>query len=83
MSEKLPPASGRAVQKLLESLGFVLVRQRASHAHFQRPSRAGEPLITVPMHDEVGKKTLGHILGDISLITGVSKDDLIRLLRRY
>ncbi len=82
MAARLPPASGRSVQRLLEQCGFVLVRQRGSHAHFKRPGPSGEPLITVPMHDAIGRKTLSGILDEVAFITGIKKDDLIRRLRR-
>ncbi len=82
MAERLPPASGRAVRRLLESHGFVLVLQRGSHAHFRRPGRSGGGLITVPMHRSVGRNTLDGILDEMAFISGVPRAELIRRLRR-
>ncbi|MBM3943632.1 MAG: addiction module toxin, HicA family [SAR202 cluster bacterium] len=80
--ERLPPASGRAVARLLEGNGFVLVRQRGSHAHFRQASNEGGSLVTVPMHRSIGRKTLDGILDEVAFLTGISKGELIRRLRR-
>ena len=82
MRERLPPASGRGVRRLLEGCGFVLVRQRGSHAHFRQLSQTGGPLVTVPMHRSIGKKTLDGILDEVAFLTGIPKAELIRKLRR-
>ena len=82
MAERLPPASGRAVQKLLESCGFVLVRQRGSHSHFRQSGQRTGPLVTVPIHRTIGKKTLNGILDEVAFFTGIPKAELIRKLRK-
>jgi predicted RNA binding protein YcfA (HicA-like mRNA interferase family) len=80
--ERLPPTSGRGVRRLLESCGFMLVRQRGSHAHFRQLGETRGPLVTVPMHRSIGKKTLDGILDEVAFITGVPKVELVRRLRR-
>ena len=80
---KLPSVSGADVIRLLETLGYELVRQRGSHARLRVATPAGEHNITVPMHKSIAKGTLNDILSTVALRTGVSKDDLVgRLTRR-
>jgi predicted RNA binding protein YcfA (HicA-like mRNA interferase family) len=82
VAERLPSASGRAVRRLLEGLGFTLVRQLGSQAHFRYQVGRQGPLITVPMHRSVGKKTLDGILDEVGSLTLLPKSELIRRLRR-
>ena len=51
----------RDVIKLIEDDGWVVVRQRGSHRHFQHPTKHGT--VTVPGHfgDEIAPKTLASI----------------------
>lgn len=80
MAERLPPASGRAVQRLLEDLGFVFIRQRGSHAHFRFQDKGSS--VTVPMHRDIGKKTLSGILDEVAFLSGIPRAELVRRLRR-
>jgi predicted RNA binding protein YcfA (HicA-like mRNA interferase family) len=52
---KLRTLSGREVRQILESNGFVFVRQKGSHMILQR--RAGGSTITVPVPDHREMKT--------------------------
>ena len=59
MSERLPTVRPREVVAALARAGFVLHRQRGSHAHY----RKGNLTVTVPMHGgDVGHGTLRSIL---------------------
>ncbi|WP_225420005.1 type II toxin-antitoxin system HicA family toxin [Methanohalophilus profundi] len=62
---ELPVISGQKVIKTLVKMGFVVVRQRASHVFLQR----GENTVTVPLHNPLKKGTLKSILkqSDVSL----------------
>jgi len=78
---KLPQVSGQAVVRLLEALGYRLVRQRGSHATLARPDPGGEHRVTVPMHRTVAKGTLSDILSQVATRVGVARDELLRRLR--
>ncbi|MHA2643036.1 MAG: type II toxin-antitoxin system HicA family toxin [bacterium JZ-2024 1] len=66
--------------RLLESLGYQFVRQRGSHARYALTTPVGTHNITIPMHSVVAKGTLSDILRQVSLWTGVPKDELIKRL---
>ena len=55
---KLPRASGVAIVKALERLGFAKIRQSGSHVIMRR----GNQGCVVPMHSEVKVGTLAGIL---------------------
>jgi predicted RNA binding protein YcfA (HicA-like mRNA interferase family) len=77
MSPKLPQVSGNDLIRLLKELGYEVVRQKGSHIRLRKTTPAGEHKITVPNHKEISKGTLNEILSDVSLWSGVSKDELI------
>ena len=77
---KLPVVSGLKLLKLLTSLEYEVVRQKGSHVQLRKTTQAGDHNITVPLHDEVAKGTLGDILSKVSIWCGISKDDLIEML---
>lgn len=77
---RLPQVSGAQVARLLESLGYQFVRQRGSHARYALTTPVGTHNITIPMHSVVAKGTLSDILRQVSLWTGVPKDELIKRL---
>ena len=59
MPEKLPALRPKQVVAGLEKAGFVLLRQKGSHAHY----RKGTLTVTVPMHSgELKRGTLASIL---------------------
>lgn len=80
MPPKLPQTSGRDVVKLLERLGYEVVRQRGSHIGLRRSTPDGEHNITVPDHQEIAKGTLSDILTAVSRATGEPKSKLIEML---
>ncbi|MSQ12596.1 MAG: addiction module toxin, HicA family [Dehalococcoidia bacterium] len=58
MAERLPSASGRAVSRLLEGLGFTLVRQRGSHAHFHYETKRKGRLLLCQCTGALARKRL-------------------------
>ena len=70
---KLPHVSGAEVQRALERLGFVKVRQSGSHVIMKRESKG----CVDPMHPEVKVGTLSGVLRQ----AGVSPDEFIQALR--
>lgn len=75
---KLPVISGDRLVAALRRAGFSVVRQRGSHVSLSRTTEAGETHRTVvPLHRELAAGTLMDILQQC----GLSKDDLIGLIR--
>ena len=70
MSAKLPAVTAREVVRVAERLGFVLHRQKGSHAVYYRAQDKAR--VVIPMH--VGKnikpKTLAGIIEDMGLTRG-------------
>jgi predicted RNA binding protein YcfA (HicA-like mRNA interferase family) len=77
MSRRLPVISGQQMVKALKRAGFEVLRQRGSHVSMEKR----EPQITrktvVPQHREIRPGTLNDILKQ----TGLSKDDLRKLIK--
>lgn len=61
MSEKLPVISGKDFIKLLEKLGFVVIRINSSHHRMKHPDGR---ITTIPVHknDPISKGLLRKIL---------------------
>ena len=78
---RLPQVSGRALLKLLNSLGYQVIRQKGSHIRLRKVSALGEHKITVPDHDTVAKGTLNDILTRVSLWNNIPKEELVERLR--
>ncbi len=70
---KLPVLKAREVARLLESLGFVEVRQRGSHKQYRH--RDGRST-TVPLHS--GRDISPVLLRRIAKDIGMSADDFVR-----
>jgi predicted RNA binding protein YcfA (HicA-like mRNA interferase family) len=77
----LPVVSGKELLKVFSRLGYILVRQRGSHAQLRCLTPAGDHTITIPLHDEIAPGTLNDILSKVAVWKGMSKDELIRMLR--
>jgi len=77
---KLPQVSGSELVKVLKSLGYDFVRQRGSHIRLK--TALGEHTITVPDHKVIAKGTLSDILSRVSLWNNISKEQLVKQLRR-
>ncbi len=77
---KLPrDVSGESLARVLERLGYVLVRQKGSHARFTHP---GPPQahIAIPMHKQIKVGTLGDILKSVAEQRGVTLETLLEFL---
>lgn len=66
MTPKLPTATAKDLVRVAERLGFVLRRQRGSHAIYVRQS--DQARVVIPMHrGEVKRKTLRAIIQDLKI----------------
>lgn len=74
MSPKLPVVTAREVVKAAIKVGFVLDRQKGSHAVYYRERDRAR--IVVPMHagKTIKLKTLGGILEDMGLTAEEFRD---------
>lgn len=70
MSGRLPVVSGAQLIRVLEGLGWEIVRQRGSHVRLRNPQRS--IFLVVPLHRELKKGTLNGILKD----AGVDREEL-------
>lgn len=59
---KLRVFSGAELCRLLETHGFVLVRQRGSHAVMQKRMAATSITVPVPLHREIRISTLQSVI---------------------
>lgn len=75
---RLPQCKPREVARVLVVLGFVLVRQKGSHAFFRNP-KTGHTTV-VPMHE--GRDIDRSLLYGILREAGVSVDEFIQALSR-
>ncbi|MDW7726431.1 MAG: type II toxin-antitoxin system HicA family toxin [Candidatus Methanoperedens sp.] len=73
---ELPVISGRDLITALKKAGFVEVRQRGSHISLEKITSEKKYRTVVPLHKELAKGTIIDILHQ----TGLSKDDLLKLL---
>jgi predicted RNA binding protein YcfA (HicA-like mRNA interferase family) len=73
---KLPAVRARQVVRVAESVGFVLDRQRGSHAVYYRA--ADRRRVVIPMHAGADLKpgTLRGIIADM----GLTSEDFAKLL---
>jgi predicted RNA binding protein YcfA (HicA-like mRNA interferase family) len=78
---KLPQVSGSDLVKLLQSLGYEVVRQRGSHIRLKKITALGEHAITIPAHKVIAKGTLGDIISRVSLWNNIPREELNRRLR--
>ncbi len=70
---KPPVLKTREICKILESLDFVLVRQRGSHMQYRHPDGRGT---TVPNHP--GRDVSPVLLRQITKDIGMTLDDFLR-----
>ena len=81
MGLKLPVISGKRLIKVLDKLGYNIIKQRGSHIKIMKETVAGTHSITIPNHDEIAKGTLNDILNKVSIWNQISKEDLIQMIR--
>ncbi|KJU83924.1 YcfA family protein [Candidatus Magnetobacterium bavaricum] len=73
---KLPSISGKKLISVLKKAGFTEVKQRSSHVSLIKHTREKTYKTVVPLHKTIAKGTLFDILHQ----TGISKEELIRLM---
>lgn len=66
---KLPILSGKDLIKVFERLGYEVVRQKGSHVRLCHKSDKSKKILTVPLHQTVGKGLLRKILRDAEIST--------------
>ncbi len=76
MSGRLPVVTSRDLIRVAEKLGFVLDRQRGSHAIYYRASDGARAVIPVHSGKTIKPKTLASILEDM----GITPDEFVQLL---
>jgi len=81
MSSKIPVVSGKQLVKMMQALGYRVVRQRGSHITMQLETSIGVHSITIPNHEEIAKGTLNDILNKVGIWVQKSKESLIELLK--
>ncbi len=74
MNPRQPVVSGKDLIRALEKDGWSVARQRGSHVRLKKSGR--RHALTVPLHKELKKGTLGGILRD----AGLTVDQLQKLL---
>ena len=79
---RLPQVSGSDLVKLLQSLGYEVVRQRGSHIRLKKITAVGEHAITIPAHKVIAKGTLSDIIGRVSLWNNIPREELHKRLGR-
>jgi predicted RNA binding protein YcfA (HicA-like mRNA interferase family) len=72
---KLPTISGLDAIKRLKKAGFIATRQKGSHVRLEKFDGEKTIKITVPLHPELKKGTLHHIIKD----SGLSHEEFERL----
>jgi len=70
---KLPVVSGKETIKALSKIGYYIRDQKGSHVHLRHPTK--RPL-TVPMHNEIDRRTLKSILKAAE----ISEEEFVKLL---
>ena len=67
----LPRVTGREIVRALETLGWIVVAQKGSHAQLRHPARGGR--VTVPLHagETIGPGLLRSILAQ----AGITADE--------
>ena len=76
MTSRLPAVSARQVVRVAERLGFVLDRQRGSHAMYYRERDRARVVIPVHAGKTIKPKTLAGIVDDM----GISVDEFRKLV---
>ncbi|MCK5234105.1 MAG: type II toxin-antitoxin system HicA family toxin [Candidatus Aenigmarchaeota archaeon] len=75
---RLPVLSGKDLVTVLKKAGFSVVRQKGSHISLQKHASEKVYRTVVPLHQEIAKGTLLDIIHQ----TGLSKDGLLKLLKK-
>ena len=76
MTPALPVVSGKEVIRILEKVGYVIIRQKGSHVRLIDDSNPEHKPITVPLHKEIDRGLLRAIIRDADMTV----DEFINLL---
>ncbi|MDG6250861.1 type II toxin-antitoxin system HicA family toxin [Methanocalculus sp.] len=76
-----PVVRGHVLLKIRGSPGYIVLRQWGSHVQMAKNTGTGEGTITIPLHNEIARGTPNNILGKVSHRNGISKEDLLAMLR--
>jgi predicted RNA binding protein YcfA (HicA-like mRNA interferase family) len=72
--------SGQDLIRALKKLGYETTRQTGSHIRLTRRTEKEEHHLTIPEHNPIKIGTLHSILTRISIQTGISMENLIKML---
>ena len=64
---KLPVISGKDLIKVLETRGYMTVRQKGSHVRLRHDDSKTYKPLTIPLHPEIKPGLLSRILKDANL----------------
>ncbi len=64
MSSKLPVISGDDLVRVLEKLGYAIVRQKGSHVRLRHSTDPQRKSLTVPRHKTLKRGLLHRLLRD-------------------
>ncbi len=64
---KLPAISGKELIRCFEKMGYEAVRQKGSHVRLRHKNDKSKKLLTIPLHQTVGKGLLRKILRDVEI----------------
>ncbi len=73
---RLPDVSGAELIKVLQKVGFIILRQKGSHVSLEKVDASGTYRTVVPIHREIARGTLHDILKQ----SGPTRDELRTLL---
>jgi len=71
---KLPAISGKKVIKKLQRSGYVVVRQKGSHARLRDTDDSNRKPITIPLHKIIKPGLLHQVIKDAGLTLEVFLD---------
>lgn len=78
---KLPRAlSGDELAKALKALGYGVTRQTGSHLRLTT-LQGGEHHVSIPRHKPLRVGTLAAVLDDVATHFGVSRDELLVMIK--
>lgn len=78
MSDRLPIISGREVVKVLQKVGYKVVRQRGSHIRLRDESNQNHKPLTVPDKRTIKPGLLRRLIRD----AGMTVAEFVKLLRK-
>ena len=65
--------------RMLERLGYSVVRQKGSHVRLRHPGPPAHP-ITIPLHNPLKPGTLHGILGEVAQMQSLKIESIIEQL---